>query len=174
VRIELASLESGKGSFSHSCAEDELALNDPGLRLLVPPVVSGNIRKADRAVEVSGHLTARVQVECDRCLKPIEFPVDSKFKLEYVTAGDYESHEDAELSVDELDQTVFDGEAIDLDELVREEVLLAVPDHRLCKTDCKGICPVCGSDKNAADCTCETSEVDPRWAGLKKLVNGKS
>ncbi|HEV7684362.1 MAG TPA: DUF177 domain-containing protein, partial [Pyrinomonadaceae bacterium] len=57
------------------------------------------------------------------------------------------------------------------DELVTEELLLAIPDHVLCNDNCKGICPVCGKDRNSVDCNCETKEVDPRWAGLKVLVN---
>lgn len=171
MRIELASLENGRGSFSHSYAPNEFSLVDSSISLLVPPVVNGEIREKDGAVVVSGKVTARVRVECDRCLKPIEIPIDSSFKLEYVTAGEYESHEDAELSLEDLDKTVFDGESIDVDQLVTEELLLAVPDHRLCQPDCKGICPVCGKNRNAVDCGCETTEVDPRWAGLKNLVN---
>ena len=60
---------------------------------------------------------------------------------------------------------------IDIDELVHEEILLAVPDHILCQDDCKGICPGCGADRNAVNCGCASAEVDPRWAGLKELVN---
>ena len=89
-------------------------------------------------------------------------------------AEEYKSQQDAELSVEDLDLTIFDGEVIDVDALVAEELLLAVPDHLVCRDDCKGICPVCGADRNVADCGCDTAEVDPRWAGLKELVNGKS
>ena len=173
MRIELASLEGGKGSFSHSYAEGELVLEDDRVLVVTPPQVSGQIRTEERSVKVNGQVFGRVQVECDRCLKPVELPVDSRFKLEYVTADEYKSQQDAELSLEDLDLTVFDGEVIDVDALVAEELLLAVPDHLLCKDDCKGICPVCGKDRNAADCGCGTAEVDPRWAGLKELVNGK-
>ena len=174
MRIELASLEGGKGSFSHSYAEGELVLEDDRVRLVTPPQVSGQIRGEERSVKVNGRVAGRVQVECDRCLKPVEVPVDSRFKLEYVTADEYRSQQDAELTVEDLDLTVFDGEVIDVDALVTEELLLAAPDHLVCKEDCKGICPVCGADRNAAGCGCDTAEVDPRWAGLKELVDGKS
>jgi uncharacterized protein len=98
-------------------------------------------------------------------------PVDSSFKLEYVTQEDYLAQQADELSDADLDLTVFDGEVIDIDALVTEEILLAVPDHVICKNDCRGICPRCGADRNTRDCGCETAEVDPRWAGLKGLVN---
>jgi uncharacterized protein len=120
---------------------------------------------------VQGRVIARVEVECDRCLKPIEVPVDSKFKLEYVTQDDYQAQQAVELTEDDLDLTIFDGESIDIDGLVIEELLLAVPDHILCQDNCKGICAGCGADKNLVECGCETAEGDPRWAGLKELVN---
>jgi uncharacterized protein len=171
MRIELVSLEGGKGTFAHTYAPDELVLEDDRVRLLVPPAVSGNIRQKERGVDARGRLTARMLVECDRCLKPVELPVDSKFKLEYVTVEEYRAQQAVELTEEDLDLSVFDGEAIDLDGLVTEELLLAVPDHLLCNENCKGICPVCGKDRNAVDCNCQTKEIDPRWAGLEKLVN---
>ena len=173
MRIELAGLESGKGTFAHAYAPGELVLEDDRLRLLSPPTVSGQTRQEGRRVHVSGRLTARVQVECDRCLKLVELPVDSEFKLEYVTAEDYQAQQAVELTEDDLDLSVFDGEVIDIDELVTEELLLAVPDHVLCNENCKGICAMCGADRNSTDCECETKQVDPRWAGLKELVNRK-
>jgi uncharacterized protein len=65
---------------------------------------------------------------------------------------------------------VFDGEAIDVDEIVKEQILLAVPTRMLCREDCKGICPECGADKNTGECNCVTDEIDPRWAALKDLT----
>jgi uncharacterized protein len=173
VRVELASLESAKGRFAHGYEEGELVLGEDRVRLVQPPTVSGEIRRADRRVHVMGRVVARVQVECDRCLKFIELPVDSSFKIEYVTREDYQAQQAVELTGDDLDLTVFDGEVIDVDALVVEETLLAVPDHILCQDDCKGICPKCGQDRNSADCDCETAEVDPRWSGLRELVSGK-
>ncbi len=171
MRIELAGLENGKGAFAHAYAPGELVLEDERVRLLIAPTISGEIRQRAGRVDVSGRLAARVQLECDRCLKPVELPVDSKFKLEYVTAADYQAQQVVELTEEDLDLSVFDGEAIDIDELVTEELLLAIPDHVLCQDNCKGICPVCGKDRNLDVCNCETKEVDPRWAGLKELVN---
>ena len=174
MRIELSGLENGKGEFAYSYAQQELILEDDRVRLVDPPQVSGNVRQEGRRVHVSGRVAARVQVECDRCLKLVEVPVDSRFKLEYVTPEDYQAQQAVELTEDDLDLSIFDGKQIDIDELVKEELLLAVPDHVLCEDDCKGICLGCGVDRNSVDCECQTAEVDPRWAGLKRLVNSKS
>ena len=173
MRIELAGLEEGKGKFAHDYASEELVLEDNRLRLLIPPTVYGQIRREGRRAHVTGRATARLQVECDRCLKPVELPVDSEFKLEYVTPEDYQAQQAVELTEDDLDLSIFDGEVLDIDELVTEEILLAVPDHVLCSENCQGICDRCGADRNSTDCGCETQQVDPRWAGLKELVNGK-
>ena len=173
MRIELASLESGKGVFAHKYAPRELALDDERVKLIEPAEVSGKVRQKGSRTHVSGRVTARVQAECDRCLKSVELPIDSNFKLEYVTAEEYRAQQAIELTEEDLDLSVFDGEAIDIDELVKEELLLAVPDHVLCSEGCKGICAVCGVNRNLTECGCQTKEVDPRWAGLKGLVNSK-
>jgi DUF177 domain-containing protein len=174
MRIELAALEGGRGSFAYSYAPGELVLQDDRIRLLAAPTVSGEIRQKERCVRVKGRVVAKLQIECDRCLKPVELPVDSEFKLEYVTPEEYLTQQAVELNVQDLDLSILDGEAIDIDELVTEELLLAVPDHLLCSENCKGICPVCGVDRNSVACECQTVETDPRWAGLKQLVNRKS
>ena len=173
MRIELASLESGKGAFAHAYAPGDLVLNDERVSLLAAPAVFGDIHQDGHRVHVTGRVTARAQLECDRCLKLVELPIDSHFKLEYATVEDYRKQQAVELTEEDLDLSVFDGEAIEIDELVREELLLALPDHVLCSETCQGMCGLCGVDKNSTECACETQEVDPRWAGLTKLVNSK-
>jgi|ERR1044072_5852178 uncharacterized protein len=173
MRIELANLEHGKGAFSHVYAPNELSIADERVKLIDPPTVSGEVRLAGRRAHVTGRISARMRLECDRCLQPVELPVDSKFQLEYVTPEDYQAQQAVELTEDDLDLSIFDGETIDVDELVNQELLLAVPDHVLCNENCKGICPGCGADRNATECGCDSQQVDPRWAGLKELINGK-
>jgi uncharacterized protein len=171
MRIELASLEDGKGVFAHTYASDELVLEDGRVRLLKAPAVSAKIRQHGGRVHVGGNVNALAQAECDRCLTLVQLPIDSQFKLEYVTAEDYQAQQAVELTEGDLDLSVFDGEGIDIDELVTEEIMLTVPDQVLCSEGCKGLCAVCGVNKNLAECGCQAKEVDPRWAGLKKLVN---
>ena len=54
-------------------------------------------------------------------------------------------------------------------EVVREQILLAMPEQVFCWEDCKGLCPKCGTNLNLIDCKCADDEVDPRWAALKSL-----
>jgi uncharacterized protein len=174
MQIEVASLaESGK-AFEHQYQPGELSLEDDRIHLLDPqPRVHGRIGRDGSRVKVAGKITGHLQLECDRCLKTVDSTVETSFSREYVTTADYEAQHAVELSEDDLNLSVFDGVVIDVDVLVREELLLAAPDQVLCQQNCQGICPTCGGDCNETACDCETAEVDPRWAGLKELVNGK-
>ena len=173
MRIELVNLEHGRADFAHVYQPDELGSFDDRVSLVEPVTANGTVRLVGAEVFVNGHVKTRAAVECDRCLTRVELPVDADFELEYVTGPTYESSEAADLSDEELSVSVFDGEAIDVDEIVKEQILLAVPTRTLCRPDCKGICPDCGIDKNTGDCACETKEVDPRWAALRNLTSGK-
>jgi len=170
MRVELENLEGGKGEFAHVYQPDELNPIDERVQLTEPAAVSGKVRVAGNEVFVSGHIDTRAQVECDRCLQPVELPVNTDFALEYISGADYESSAAAELTEADMSVSVFDGEAIDIDEIVKEQILLTVPARTLCREDCKGICPECGIDRNTGECSCVTDNTDPRWAALKNLT----
>ena len=173
MRMELSSLEGSENKFVHLYEPGELVLNDERVRLIESPEVSGRILRPGRGIKVNGRIAGCVEFECDRCLRLIRLPIETEFKLEYVTTAEYQTFHAAELTEEELNLSVFDGEVIDIDEIVREQLLLAVPSHALCQANCKGFCPVCGVDKNLVDCNCEVSGIDLRWAALKELVKGK-
>ena len=174
MRVELVNLENGKSEFANVYQPEDLDLGDERAKLCGTTSVFGKIRQSGIEVIVTGHLDTRVQVDCDRCLTPIELPVSGEFSLEYITDRDYEATKSAELTDDLMSIGVFDGESIDVDEIVKEQILLAVPVRSLCKPDCKGFCPTCGVDKNVVECGFQPTEIDTRWEALKGLMNGKS
>jgi uncharacterized protein len=172
MRIELDRLQETGDRFSHRYEPEELVLDEGHARLTEPPEVTGRVQTSGREVRVRGKITARAEVDCDRCLKSVETPVETEFDVSYVPEEDYRSSEAAELQEEDMSLSVFDGETIDVDELVREQLLLALPTRALCTEECKGLCPTCGADLNAdAACGCETKEVDPRWAALKSVMS---
>ena len=170
MRIELENLEGGKGDFAYVYKPEELNPVDERISLSGPANVSGKVRLAGNEVFVDGRVDAQVRVECDRCLQPVEMPVNADFALEYISGSEYEESQAVELTEAEMSVSVFDGQAIDVDEIVKEQIVLAVPTRMLCREDCKGICPECGMDRNTGDCGCGKNEIDPRWAALKKLI----
>jgi uncharacterized protein len=173
MRIELVNLEHGRGDFAHVYQPNELGSFDDRVSLIEPVAVTGKVRVAGAEVFVNGQIETRAQVECDRCLQHVETPVRAGFELQYITGTEYASSQAAELTENDLSVSVFDGDTIDVDEIVKEQILLAVPTRMLCRPDCKGICPDCGIDKNTGECACGTDDVDPRWAALKNLSSGK-
>ena len=169
VRIEIDSIVGSKGVFAHVYSPGELGFEDDRVSLSGPPEVSGQLVLKGKRVFLQGRLVAPAHVNCDRCLRVVDLAIESQFRLEYVTRIEYESSQAVELEDEDMTVSVFDGEAIDIDELVREQVFLAIPERNLCREDCKGICPSCGIDRNMKECGCESAESDPRWAALKNL-----
>jgi uncharacterized protein len=169
MRIELDKLEEQGGKFAQVYDPTELPLDEPDIRLLEPAEVSGRIHRAGKEVELRGRLHTRLEVVCGRCLKPVELPLAKEFKERFVRAVSWAAEEQHELQAEDLDLAVFDGEGIELDDLVREELLLAVPVNVLCREDCRGLCPTCGIDRNLSDCQCQINEIDARWEKLKEL-----
>ena len=168
MRLELE--KPGKdASFAHVYAPDELPLEEWDLGLVEPARVEGRVRGKGEEVEVSGTLTTTVETPCARCLKPVLIPIKTEFFERFVTAVSWRAEEQHELASEDLNLSVFDGETIDLDELVREEIELATPVQVFCREDCKGLCPVCGVDWNLKSCECGTQEIDSRWEKLKDL-----
>jgi uncharacterized protein len=167
MRVELAKLDNNVGNFAHEYAGEEFVLEDDRAVVAGPPRVAGRITRTENKVVVNGDFAAIVEVACDRCLQPVELPISSDFRLEYVTAETYMSLETAELAPEDLALSIFDGEVIDVDDIVREQVLLAIPTQAICRENCKGFCAVCGADRNIIDCNCSATELDPRWSGLR-------
>ncbi len=167
MRVELASLGGKSGRFAHHYAPGELIVEDQRITLTEPAEISGRIVLKGNKTGVEGTVTAVAQVECDRCLTPVTLPVQAEFNVEYITAEAYQALEVSELGEEDLALSVFDGEYIDVDEIVLEQLWLAVPSQTICRESCKGLCPVCGIDRNLNDCSCQASDIDPRWAAMK-------
>jgi uncharacterized protein len=169
MRIELDKLEGNNSSFAHVYEPGELMLDDEHVRLVEQPEVRGRVNRKSYEVQLRGTVRARAEVDCDRCLGSVLIPIASDFDVKYISSDDYRATETVELQEEDLSVAVFEDATIDIDELVREQVLLALPARALCTEECKGLCPVCGSNKNSQDCACETRERDPRWSGLQNI-----
>jgi uncharacterized protein len=167
MRIEVENLREGAEVFSHSYAPGEVELEDEGARLVAPAEVEGGASRKGEEVRLRGTIRTEVELLCDRCAAPsrasLEVEFDTRFIPQSAAAGDTDN---VELLPEDLGLATYEGDAVDLDELVREQIVLALPLRNLCREDCKGLCQKCGADLNAGRCSCEQGETDPRWAAL--------
>ena len=126
-------------------------------------------------VFASGTFKGHLVVACSRCIGPVKIVLDEKLLVTFMPQSEMpeETTEEAaeegpEVTAEDLDVFPYDGETVDLEPLLREQFVLAVPYAPLCAETCKGLCPQCGIDRNTSTCTCERPG-DPRLAALKGL-----
>jgi uncharacterized protein len=123
----------------------------------------------------AGTFTGHLTVACSRCVGPVRLNLDETLRVTFMPPSEMpaedtvaSTEEGPEVSEGDLDVFPYDGEKLDLEPLIREQFVLAIPFAPLCREDCKGLCPQCGIDRNTGTCTCE-KPIDPRLAALKGL-----
>lgn len=141
------------------------ALSDPSWRLESAAL---EIEADGADVFVRGRLTATVPQACGRCLETfparVEVPIDVRLVPRPASA------DSVELGADDLDVDFYTDDQLDLGRLVETETTLALPMKPLCRPDCRGLCAVCGANRNVVPCTCATRPPDPRLAALRDLA----
>ncbi len=161
---------------------DEMLAGDPaGYRARGPAHVEARLEKLGRRVRVEGDAKAALTAACKRCLAPVSVDVPVEFELTLVPA-DERAEDDAaagpkdergpkggSFSAGDAEEETYTGKVIDLDPIVREQLLLAMPEYPVCDEQCKGLCPVCGANLNDRECGCDRHVPDPRWAGLRNV-----
>ena len=153
-----------------------------GYRSDGPLTLEGHLIRVDRRVLLSVGAEASLKVACGRCLTPVPVKVPLDFRMTFVPEDQYAAppakDEDgvsdevaASFEPTALDEETYSGKEIDLDPVVREQLILALPPYPVCRDSCKGLCPVCGTNLNEKECGCDRKVPDPRWAGLDKFRN---
>jgi uncharacterized protein len=135
----------------------ELDIDDPRLPLDGEVEVALRLESLTDGLVVDGEIRVPWASACRRCLEPATGITIS------------EVHELYQVVVTDPDAFPIVGDQIDLRPMVRDLALLDAPIAPLCRPDCSGLCPVCGNNRNIDPCTCDTTTVDPRWAGLEGL-----
>jgi uncharacterized protein len=119
-------------------------------------------------VRVEGKLTVGMKATCDRCLETIDYPLENRFDLLYMPAESGKGGED-EIDEGAIEVGYYEDNGLVLNDILREVVLLALPMQLVCDEACKGICPVCGRNRNQGDCGCHVETADDRWSKLRAL-----
>jgi uncharacterized protein len=121
-------------------------------------------------VVVTGELAASVPLTCSRCLEEFRVEVRPSVDVRYVPRPALRHV--GELASDDLDLDFYENDEVNLDALVETETTLALPMKPLCRAECRGLCAVCGANRNVVACTCQAKAPDPRLAVLKRLMAG--
>lgn len=127
------------------------------------------VRKMEKEVIVTGSIQGNLGLQCSRCLKELATDLDLPVNVVYHPVEELPA-ERYELKDDEMDTGYYEGEELDLKELLKEQLMLNVQMKPLCDEACKGLCPKCGADLNIETCGCITKEIDPRLEALKNLI----
>ncbi|MCA1816855.1 MAG: DUF177 domain-containing protein [Acidobacteria bacterium] len=167
--IEIERLNERGTDFEHTYTPADFSLEDEHARVASAVRVTARATRTRGEVRVAGTIDTAVETACDRCLAPLAVPVNVSFKADLGLAGDAGGAN--ELQDADMDFSTYEGDAIDLDEIVREQILLALPARQLCAEDCKGLCPTCGANLNEKSCDCEQRKTDVRWSALEELKN---
>jgi uncharacterized protein len=120
-------------------------------------------------VEAEGTLECSAELPCSRCLQPVLQYLTVPVALVFSRQAPVESatEDERELSENEIGLIPFEGDVIDLRSAIEQEVLMALPQHPLCRGDCAGLCPVCGADLNEQSCGCVPPQFHGALAALK-------
>jgi uncharacterized protein len=120
-------------------------------------------------IRLRGHLAAGLELQCARCLEPVKQEVTRDFELLYRPLGADAGRDELSVTDAEAEIGYYQGDGLLLEDVLREQVLLALPLKVTCGPDCKGLCPQCGKNLNQEQCSCSTAVEDPRWAALKEV-----
>ena len=153
-RIEKVSIESE--SFDTGIAKYSI-LEKPEFELSIT-----RIGKNKLEIKAEGFVV--LDIPCDRCLEPVEMNIDFNVD-DVIEFNKTDSDEEQE------EKDYIDGYNLDVDRLIFGELLVSIPGKILCREDCKGLCPVCGTNLNVAECGCDRDVLDPRMSVFKDILN---
>ncbi|MGB8647909.1 MAG: DUF177 domain-containing protein [Anaerolineae bacterium] len=164
-------LKSPTGAVRHYKIHEDISDLDP--TILPLSTLDGEIqmiRTAD-GILVSGNLYTTVELSCGRCLEMFAMPNRFAIEEEFRPTIDVITGAKISLTPDDESETLIDARhMLDLREVIRQDLLLALPMYPVCRSKCRGLCPNCGQNWNEAACNCSLEEIDPRLAVLKRLL----
>jgi uncharacterized protein len=174
MKLDLGKIRQPQTRFDRTFEPSDVEMADDAYRIVAPVQLGFDLHKDKEKFRLVGNVTTELEVPCSRCLEPYRFPVDVAFDHRYLPLSEAAEREENEVAEEDLETGFYSDEQIDLNELMREQFYLALPMKPLCRDDCKGLCPQCGTNLNTATCECGAEWEDPRLAALKQLKTRES
>ena len=133
--------------------------------------LTGELLKESGGITFTGDIGTVATLACSRCLEHYPLPLELHFSLLYTAGPESAGAGESRLDEDRITESRYDGERIDLGELLAEQIYLGLPLKPLCDPECRGLCARCGVNRNQGTCDCrEERDADPRLLALKKLL----
>jgi len=146
----------------------------PGIQCSGPVSVHLKLTNAGSRIVVEGPLVAPIELGCSRCGEAFSYRLETDVEEHFLPAGSDEATTAMAAGGGVLEGVfTFENDTVELDEVLRQEIVAATPMQVLCKKSCKGLCSGCGTNLNRESCQCKPEVGDPRWAALLD-INGKS
>lgn len=160
------------GAMRNYQVQEDITDLDPALKPLTDLSGHADLIRTNDGILVRANLYTNVELTCSRCLTQFATPVRFKIDEEFYPLTDINTGARLPLAEDaDPAATIDSNHILDLSEVVRQDLLLALPLVPLCRNECKGLCPSCGQNWNEGDCECDDQELDPRFAALKQLLD---
>jgi uncharacterized protein len=168
VRITLAELEIHRVIASENYAPGDLDFQGAEFRQEAPLKIDATAELLGQEIRIRGRVLTRLAACCDRCLAPVEIPVNRAFDLFYRPLQTIAKEEEIQVPEDEMEVGFYSGDGIELADVATEQVILNVPMKVLCHDECRGLCPVCGENRNLKRCGCTQPQEHSPFASLKE------
>ena len=166
LKVDLGLLKRAKGlEVDELVPGDSPLWREAGLVFDTALRVQLDVEESGEDVIATGRLTGAATMPCRRCLEPVAIQLDHPVRL-WFRAGISEL--EAEAEEDNVYALPPRARDLDLSPAIREHVILGMPQYVMCKEDCRGLCPHCGTDLNRETCDCTVEPVDDRWAALRR------
>ena len=169
--VDLKDLAREKISFEASFEPGVVEFGSENVQQAGPLNWTAAAERAGNEIRITGSLNTSIELPCSRCLEPARIAISKPFDLFFRERDKAMFDEDEEIELNEQDTRTafFKGTQLAITDILREQILLALPMKALCTVDCKGLCPHCGTNLNSSSCNCPKDDFSPHMDTLLEV-----
>ncbi|MEW6278277.1 MAG: DUF177 domain-containing protein, partial [Candidatus Eremiobacterota bacterium] len=164
--VNIADIKKGTGLWKNFSFQGQVHFD--GLELTAPVSAEFKLTNAGSRILADGTVATTARLLCCRCAEPFEHPLTVEVQESFVPEDSREVPRE-DLQLEDLSIFTYREDRLEFDEILRQNLIAALPVKPLCRPDCRGLCDQCGQNLNQKACNCSGEEIDPRWGPLLKL-----
>jgi uncharacterized protein len=168
--LDVSQMRSARDRVERVYERSALGWTNEDFEVAAPVRLVFDIFKDKDEYHLIGSTATRLRLNCGRCLESLEIPVALEFDLLYVPDRLNRGEGEVAIGPDDLSTAYYRDGIIDLGQLLKEQIYLALPMKPLCAETCRGLCPECGTNLNTSTCSCAPRWSDPRLEALKTML----